>query len=280
MKKIIIVVCALLLGGCSANFAYNNASWLVYWYLDDYIELNNEQEDTFDTMLEGWMIWHRQEELPQYQRQIEDIIGDISSNNINEQTINAHRERARQHWVRIRSYVAPDLVSLGATLSQDQIVYLFASLEKENKEDEDKLNETSELDEQEQIKKWTKRNQNGIKKWLGKLSNKQKEFIASFYDKFEPTGQHWIEYKRNYQQQLREVFARAQRDEMFRQELHKLIVEPEKFRSQTFQTAMDLNAQASSQYMTGLVALMSDKQLKNVIEEINEFKQDIIKLRN
>jgi hypothetical protein len=279
VKKIIILVCALFLGGCSATFAYNNVSWLIYWYLDDYVELNNKQEDMFDEMLEGWMLWHKQEELPLYQQQLEDIIAQIKSNSIDAQSIASHRERARQHWVRARTHVASDLVTLGSTLSSEQVVYLFASLDKENREDEEEINERLALDESEKIEKWTKKNQKGIKKWTGKLTNEQKNLVASFHGRFESTSQFWLAYKREYQQQLREVFARPQRDAVFEERLYELIVDPEKFRSQPFQTAMDVNAQASTEYILDLMALLSDKQLEKVVKEIEEFRQDAISLQ-
>lgn len=274
-----ILVCALFLGGCSATFAYNNVSWLIYWYIDDYVELDNQQEDMFDEMLDGWMLWHKQEELPRYQQQLEDIISDIKSDNIDSESIRLHRERARQHWVRARAHVASDLVTLGSTLSSDQVVYLFASLDKENNEDEEEINEKLALDENEKIEKWTKKNQKGIKKWTGKLTSEQKELVASFHNRFESTSQFWLAYKREYQQQLREVFARSQRDEVFEERLYELIVDPEKFRSQPFQTAMDTNAQASTDYILDLLALLSDKQLEKLVKEIEEFRQDAISLQ-
>lgn len=279
MKKITILVCALLLGGCSATFAYNNVSWLIYWYLDDYIELNNKQEDMFDEMLDGWMLWHKQNELPQYQQQLEDIISDIKTKNIDAESIKLHRERARQHWVRARTYVASDLVTLGSTLSQDQVVYFFASLDKENREDEEEIIEKQALDEKKKIEKWTKKNQKGIKKWTGKLTSEQKNLVASFHNRFESTSQFWLAYKREYQQQLREVFAHPDRDAVFKKRLYDLIVDPEKFRSQPFQTAMDMNAQASTEYILELFALLSEKQVEKVLEEIEEFRQDTISLQ-
>jgi hypothetical protein len=279
VKKIIILVCALFLGGCSATFAYNNVSWLIYWYLDDYVELNNKQEDMFDEMLEGWMRWHKQEELPLYQQQLEDIISQIKSNSIDAQSISLHRERARQHWVRARTHVASDLVTLGSTLSSEQVVYLFASLDKENREDEEEINERLALDESDKIKKWTKKNQKGIKKWTGKFTDEQKSLVASFHGRFESTSQFWLAYKREYQQQLREVFARPQRDVVFEERLYELIVNPEKFRSQPFQTAMDVNTQASTDYIIELMALLSDKQLERVVKEIEEFRQDTISIQ-
>jgi len=275
----VFLVCVLLLGGCSAKFAYNNASWLVYWYIDDYVELNNDQEDMFDVMLERWLTWHKNEELPKYQRHLNDIISDLETNNINEQTIAAHRERGRQHWIRSRTHVAPDLVTLGKTLSSEQITELFLNLEEENIEDEEEINETLALSEQDRIDEWTEKNQKNIKKWTGRLSKEQQELIASFYHKFDSTGQHWLAYKREYQQQLKGVFELQERDEAFEKSLYSLIVDPERFRTQTFQTAMETNTQASTEYMLALLAITTDKQLKKVVEEIAEYKEDVIALQ-
>jgi predicted mannosyl-3-phosphoglycerate phosphatase (HAD superfamily) len=159
------------------------------------------------------------------------------------------------------------------------VVYLFASLDKENREDEEEINERLALDESDKIKKWTKKNQKGIKKWTGKLTDEQKSLVASFHGRFESTSQFWLAYKREYQQQLREVFARPQRDVVFEERLYELIVNPEKFRSQPFQTAMDVNAQASTDYIIELMALLSDKQLERVVKEIEEFRQDTISIQ-
>jgi hypothetical protein len=279
MKKIIVLVFVLLLTGCSTKFAYNNLSWLIYWYLDDYVELNNTQEDMFDDMLSNWMKWHRDNELPKYQLQLEDIIADIKNNNINEQSIIEHRERARAHWVRARAHVAPDVVKLGATLSQDQLVYLFANLEKENVEDEQEMQEERQLSQQERIEKWIKRNQKGIKRWFGKLSDEQENFIGTFYDRFESTRPHWLSYKRSSQQNLRQTFAMTDRGELFEQKLHDLVVDPEQFRSAEFVMAMEKNLLASTQYTMGLLDLASEKQVKILIDEIDELKNDVVSLR-
>lgn len=279
MKKIIMLVCVLLLSGCSTTFAYNNINWLIYWYLDDYVELNNQQEDMFDDMLSNWMSWHKQNELPQYQAQLDDIINDIQNKNITEQSIKAHRERARDHWVRARAHVAPDIVKLGATLSQDQLIYLFANLEKENVDDEEEMAERNRLKPQERVDKWIKRNQKGIRQWMGALSDEQEQFIGTFYGRFESTGPHWVAYKREYQQHLREVFALPLRDEAFEQKLYELIVDPEKFRTPSFEAAMEVNTQASTEYMMGLMAMASDKQSKNLVDELDDLRKDVLSLQ-
>lgn len=275
MKKIILLVFVLLLGGCSTKFAYNNVNWLIYWYIDDFVELDSAQEDKFDTMLNSWLLWHKQTQLPKYQSQLADIAADIKNNNINEASIVIHRERAREHWIRARAHIAPDLVTLAATLSQEQITDLFVNLEKENVEDEEKMQENLALANDKRIKKWVKKNEKGIKKWLGRLSVEQKGFVATFYPRFESTSPFWLEYKRTYQHEMREIFILDQDNEVFTTRMLDLITNPDQFRSQQFQDVMAANTLASSEYMTGLVTRASDKQILRLLSEISDLKQDL-----
>lgn len=280
MKKIMLLAFVLLLTGCSAKFAYNNINWLIYWYIDDYVELNNTQEDMFDDMLGDWILWHKREELPRYQQHLTDIASDIRNNNINQHSIMQHRDRARQHYVRAREHVASDLVTLAATLSQEQTLYLFANLEKRNVEDDEEFQEDAALDSQKRLEKWVARNKKGARRWLGRLSDEQEAFIATFYPRFESTRGFWLAYKREYQQQLRTVFALSQRDVVFQERLHALIVNPRQFRSPEFNTAMNVNTAASAEYLVGLMALSSDKQIAHLLDEIGNFQDDVRDLQN
>lgn len=275
MKKIIVLLCVLLLSGCSTTFAYNNASWLVHWYLDDFVELNAEQEEQFDKVFEQWMTWHRNEELPLYQAHLQDVVKDIQAKNISQTVIEQHRERARQHWVRARTYVANDIVDLAVTLDDKQIAGFFKALEDENIEDEERIADRREKSEEKQVKDWVKRNKKNIRNWIGKLSNGQEQIIGSYYDDFASTGDYWIEYKREYQQQLRETFDMPERDELFKNNLYKLIVDPEKYRSAAFQTLMDENATVSANYMIEVFEASSDKQVKRLLSKIEDLQDDI-----
>lgn len=265
----------LLLTGCSTKFAYNNVNWLIYWYLDDYVELNTSQEKQFDGYLEGWMSWHKQQELPQYKAQLDEIMQDIKNGNINHQSIEKHRLIARAHWERARSHVAPELAELGATLSDEQVAELFENLEKENLEDEEEMQENSELSSEKRIKKWVKNNQKQTKNWIGKLSKKQNAFIADYYGKFESTGKFWLAYKREYQSQLKDVLNAENKNDEFKSKLQALIENPEQFRSAEFETAMDINQQTSADYMISLFEMTSDKQRRKLLGEIEDLQDDI-----
>jgi hypothetical protein len=253
-------------------------SWLVYWYLDDYVELNGQQEDQFDEVLSKWIDWHRSSELPKYQAHLEEVISDIKTKQINEARIAYHREKGREHWKRARSYVAPDIVTIGKTLNKKQVAYLLTQLEKENVEEEEENTEHRGLTPTQQNKKWIKRNQKGTKKWIGKLNDEQKSHITQFRDRFEKTGYYWLNYKRAYQQALRELFLTPDRSNIFEEKLLVLILYPESYRSEAYNLTSKANSKASAEYLIGILELADKKQLNKLIEEIDEFKQDIISL--
>jgi len=66
VKKIIVIGLVLLLSGCSTKFVYKNLDWLVYWYVDDFVELSDEQERMVDVKLATWLEWHKNTEIPKY----------------------------------------------------------------------------------------------------------------------------------------------------------------------------------------------------------------------
>ena len=48
MRVLVVFISVMFLASCSSKLAYNNLDWWVYWYMDDYIELKDEQEEKFD----------------------------------------------------------------------------------------------------------------------------------------------------------------------------------------------------------------------------------------
>jgi hypothetical protein len=275
MKKIIVLLFVLLLGGCSTQFTYNNASWLVHWYIDDYVEFTREQEATFDDMFARWINWHRRTELPKYEAHLDELMADIRENRIDENRIAYHREKSREHWERARAHVAPDIITLAKTLDQEQIDFLFSQLEKENIEEEEEDAEAAELTSNERREKWIKRNQKGAKKWIGRLTDDQKTHIAQFRDRFERTGAYWLAYRRAYQGALKELFASNDRSELFDERLMELILYPEQYRSSAFVAATEANNNASASYLIGILESAETKQVSRLLDEIEDLKKDI-----
>ncbi|MEM0912186.1 MAG: DUF6279 family lipoprotein [Pseudomonadota bacterium] len=281
MKKIaLLLITIFTLGGCSSKFAYNNIDWLIYWFLDDYIELTSEQESVFDEKLQNWISWHKSEELPQYIEHMDQLISDIKSDQMTQQRMAYHQEKARSHWVRLRAQVAPDLVEMSKLLDDEQVVYLFAALEDDNQEEKEAYLERVSYSEEKRERRWSKRNQDNASDWFGRLNKQQKDYISDSYGQFESTGQHWIDYKQNYQSNLRSLFVTREINEDFDAELLEMLTQPEQYRSDEFNQASERNNEKSKQYLIKLMSMATDKQKQKLIDKIGDYREDILDLAN
>ncbi|WP_371193273.1 DUF6279 family lipoprotein [Glaciecola sp. SC05] len=278
MKKIIVLVAVFLLAGCSTKFAYKNLDWLVYWYVDDYIEMTNAQEQQFDQYIAQWQQWHVETELPKYQAHLEELANDIAQQNISVDRMGYHQEKARDHWERLREHISPGIADIAATMDEEQITYFFAALEKENVKDEEERLERLALSDDKRKDRWVDRNFDNLKNWLGRLSDEQKSYIENSYGNMQSNSENWVKYKRDYQQALRLQFAAPERDEVFKNEMTALLINPEQFRSEQMLATSAHNERATKEYLLTIFSLSTEKQRAHLIKEINDLRDDVVEL--
>jgi len=67
LKALIIGVTLLALGACSTvRLAYSNGPALALWWLDDWLDLDDPQQNALRPGLDRWFAWHRVNALPVY----------------------------------------------------------------------------------------------------------------------------------------------------------------------------------------------------------------------
>lgn len=153
-KPLVIVVLLFLLSGCAGKLAYNNADFIISWYLSDYIEFTAEQEPIAKAKIDSWLTWHRSSEIPKYLAQLKTLKQQISTGKINRDVLQEHSERVETYWQTIREYVSADVSNFAMTLNISQMSQLFVTLADQREEDI------------EAFKKRTKNNQNVPKECL------------------------------------------------------------------------------------------------------------------
>jgi Family of unknown function (DUF6279) len=66
-RTAIIGLCLVVLAGCSAaRLGYNQGPQLAHWWLDGYLDFNDEQSARVRTALNRWFEWHRRTQLTDY----------------------------------------------------------------------------------------------------------------------------------------------------------------------------------------------------------------------
>ncbi len=275
MKKLCVVLMVVVLAGCSSKLAYNNLDWLVYWYLDDYVELTEHQEKVFDRHLQRWIDWHREEELNHYIAQLASIRTDITEDRFTQQVINAHLDQATQHWVRLREQIAPELAQLATTLTDEQVIRLFAALEEDNKEEEEEYRERMEESEAERLERRIEDMTDNLEDRIGDLSDEQKRIIAQYAPQYAATFGDWITYRRNIQSAARKLFVLRNSNPAFTDELVTVLSNPDHYRSQDYQLKRQQNRTLYTTMIAKIASTFTASQKRHLIQEIDEMMADL-----
>ena len=275
MRSLLVVVFIIFLTSCSSKLAYNNLDWWVYWYMDDYIELKDEQEEKFDAHLQNWLSWHKKSELTRYKAQLEDIKKQIQNDTLNSSIVYNNLELARSHWERVRDEVSPELAAIAKTLDDEQVVTLFAALEKDNKEEEEERQEALEKSEAERLKDRIERIQETISERIGDLSKEQKQIVSTYAQQFISTGDAWIKYRRNIQNAARKLFVSRKQNERFEQELVALMQNPDNYKSDVYKQSSAHNMTVTATLLAEIFSTLSEKQRQTLVENVDELIETV-----
>mmetsp|Transcript_44801 Transcript_44801/g.142661 ORF Transcript_44801/g.142661 Transcript_44801/m.142661 type:complete len:281 (+) Transcript_44801:201-1043(+) len=275
MKKTILIVFMLLLGGCSTKFVYKNVDWLVYWYIDDFVELTDEQEDLFDKKLAQWLVWHKASELPQYLSHLQELSGDIKNQQLSLEKMDYHQNKARDHWLRIKAKIIPDLVEMSPSLSEEQVVSIFKEIDELNEEDAEERAERLAMSEDKRKTQSLKRNKKNLKRWLGSLNDQQETLVENMYGQYHSNGELWLEYRLEYQKALRALFDESDRGDKFKVKLHELLMNPEVFRGELLNQRNIENSNKYKEFLLAIDAVATEKQRAHILDEIAEFSDDV-----
>jgi hypothetical protein len=275
MKKHCLILLLILLTGCSTKFAYKNADWLVYWYVDDYVSLNDAQENLLDEHLKTWLDWHKNSELPAYIAHLKQIKSDIEQGNITPKRIAYHNDKVIAHWHSVRVEIVPDLVALAPNLTEKQINTLFEELAEQEKEKQEKR---AKLSDEKRQKRWFTRTENSLENWLGDITSSQNKMVKSLYLAQSPTSHLWSDYRARYQASLKTVLLNIVSESKDQDKLKSLLLNPESFRSDELNKLNNQNRQNYHDFLYGIFLSLTDKQKQHLLSEIDDLINDISEL--
>lgn len=264
-----------MLSGCSSKWAYNNVDWLLYWYVDDYLELQKDQKSLLDGKVEQWHQWHRQEELVQYKQQLLELKTRVNQGNLSAKQWQLEFNKGSEHWKRFRDHIVPDLSVLALDLSDQQIEELFNVLEKENVKEQQERDEESF---EERLADSKKRLQKQVKEQIGKLSSEQKVILDSYLPRFKSTFDRWLSYRRLVQSKTKELMLNRNNLAGFSDQFSNLLMNPDQFRTEQHKAAIEHNSVLFGELLSEIQSIMSAKQYKHLNNEIDDLIDDITDL--
>lgn len=268
MNRLPLFACLIiLLQGCSSQFAYNNADWLSNWYIDDYLDLNTEQNRILKKELEAVLVWHRTTQLPAYKTQLITLSNDLESLPISEQAWLAHFNGVTQHWHTVRNALSKRSAQLAPLLNDKQADYLFRKLHEKNKS---RLDEFKALSIQEYRQERFETLEETIEDYLGSIAPQQLAAAKHFTDNAIETEQEWFDSKRALQHAMKASFQQDN-PEQLTDDLYALMINPDQFKGPRLLNAYTHNRALLITMLNRISGSLEPKQVKHFKEKMTDW---------
>lgn len=259
----------LLLGACSGTtFVYNRLDFLLPWYVDDYADLNSEQELYLADLLAPFLAWHRTQELPAYS----EIITAIEDSLTQPQTpagIAAIFARMEAAWLRLEGQALDWLLDLGAQLSEEQIAGFLEQMQEQQDEFEEKyLTRSDEAFYNDSYDNLV----DNAKEYLGALSDEQRKLLREASQQLLRSDQAWLQERALWLKQLGDLLKR---EPQWQQRVRDAVAERRENPSPEYRRIYEHNMGVIYQLIAALLNGRSAQQDAFLRDKLDELRKDL-----
>ena len=280
-KRLFLTLLIVGLTACSTfKIAYNQSDFLARWWLDDYLSLNQEQNQLVKIALQRQLHWHRTEQLSEIIVSLE-----FAKDKLRHQFLRSDFEyltqRIRTHLLSIAEYSNTDTAKLLSQISEEQQKNLEKNLAKNNaKFRKEFIGETKD----KQVKLKTERVIDRSKSLFGKLSNDQERKIAEIVRATYLPQDQLYEDRLRRQKEFLDIaqFARnnssKQADILNR--LNDFYTHFEFGRSSQSRALQQARLKANIDMSLSIIQIMDAAQRQHAIEKLDSWIKDLEDLRS
>jgi len=204
----LLLTLLLGLGGCSAvRIGYNNAPNLLYWWIDGYVDFDQNQSLKARATLDALHDWHRRQELPAYIALLQALQA-IAPADVTPQQVCVHMASAQERLRALLARGEPGIAALVPSIKPEQIEHLSRQFSKRNESWRDKWLSGTEAERRERR---VKQAADRYEDFYGKLDERQLAVIRASVvsSRFDPQLRHEETLRRQQEalQALRQLLA-------------------------------------------------------------------------
>ena len=195
----------LVLSSCSYNMFYSNLDYLIPAYINNFVELDDTQENIVDSKTLYLLKWHQTEQLPLYiawLNGIKSLFEKGGSSNISSDVIAQQINHSALFWKELKEKISNDLAIVLPQLNEDQLHELFENLAEDNQKF---IRENISLTEKEKNQLYEERLISGFEKWLGYLTDEQITLLSESAPGFRSLSRLRLAARFEWQQKTREI---------------------------------------------------------------------------
>ena len=273
LRWAVTLVLVLAIAGCSsARLAYRYADLGTVWWIEDYVSLTSDQENTLEQGVRDLRQWHCSEELPRYERWLSTVITDANSALLTDSARTGfHQEQLLALLPALTEKATPMIAAFLKTLSDEQVQELAANMADRQQElEQDLLKRSPEATASARAERTAER----LESWLGDFSDDQYFRVQRWSAAQAGQTEIWLEGRQRWQQAFLEALQQRQQAE-FASVIADLLQNPEQARGLAYQQTMVQSKNAMAKLLSDLLALGGEPALVNVTAKAAELKSDV-----
>jgi hypothetical protein len=226
VRALFLIVLMVTAAGCSSiRFTYNHGDTLLYWWLNNYLDLDSDQSGWVKKDIDNLFQWHRKTQLKDYVQLLQNgqrqLTGNISAGDLtgDYQDIKARTE--------LLAYKAlPELADLARSVRPDQIAQMEKKFAKNN-EDYRKKFMRGDLETRQKAR--FKKSMEQFDLWFGNFSSEQEAVLRKASDARVLDNDVWMDERIRRQKQIVAALRKIQNEKLSKDAtvsvLHNLVKE-------------------------------------------------------
>ena len=278
-QLLLFLAAGLALASCTrlaylnASVAYSNATPLITWTIDNYVDLTGGQKEWLRARLAGTMAWHRARELPEYRRFLESVAA-RADRPFTEAEVASAYESLRDDYHRLVEHELADGAEFLAQLDAAQLAHLERRFAEENRKF---ARESVRGTPEERRARSVKRMIAHLEEWTGELTPSQRRIVEARVGAFPPmlgsASRSW-----KYRQGETLAIARERDRAKAVAALHRLLVDTDSWRREEYRRKLDERDALAFQMIASLSATLSPGQRAHFKARIRGYVDDIDRL--
>ena len=267
--RVWVVIALFVVSACSSTtYVYNRLDFLLPWYMDDYVDLDAEQEAYLDELLVPFLAWHRAHELPVYLTALNNIEDSLNSP-LTAEIVGTLFTNFESAWLRLQGEGLTQLLDLGARLSDEQIAEFLEALWEQQREFEE---EYLERDEEEFFEDNDDNTRDTFQDYLGKLSDDQKQWVRDVSRRLLRSDQVWLKERAQW---LTELGILLEREPGWQERVRVAVSAKNNTMTPEYQRIYEHNMDAIYQLTAQVLNARSERQSRHLRGKLADVREDL-----
>jgi hypothetical protein len=226
VRTLFLIVLMVTVAGCSSiRFTYNHGDTLLYWWLNNYLDLDSDQSGWVKKDIDNLFQWHRKTQLKDYVQLLQNgqrqLAGNLSQADL---LADYHDIKSRTELLAYKAL--PELADLARTIRPEQIAQMEKKFAKNN---DDYRKKFMKGDQEQQQKARFKKSMEQFDLWFGNFTSEQEAVLRKASDARVLDNEVWMAERMRRQKQIVTALRKIQQEKLSKDAtvsvLHNLIKE-------------------------------------------------------